>query len=78
MSDMNLRLYGAGPAGLSAAVYGRLRRIETIVLERSPSAGKRKHIPDRQFLGFPMNKRMELATGQTAGSAFGCEIICYR
>ena len=51
----DLAIYGAGPAGLSAAVYGASEGLRTIVLERSAvggQAGSTSRIDN--YLGFPM------------------------
>ena len=50
----DLAIYGAGPAGLSAAVYGASEGLRTIVLERSAvggQAGSTYRIDN--YLGFP-------------------------
>ena len=50
----DLAIYGAGPAGLSAAVYGASEGLRTIVLERSAvggQAGSTSRIDN--YLGFP-------------------------
>jgi glycine/D-amino acid oxidase-like deaminating enzyme len=50
----DLAIYGAGPAGLSAAVYGASEGLRTIVLERSAvggQAGSTYQIAN--YLGFP-------------------------
>jgi len=42
-SEYDLAIYGAGPAGLSAAVYGASEGLKTVLIERSAIAGR----PDR-------------------------------
>src|SRR5690242_20123480 len=54
----DLAIYGAGPAGLSAAVYGASEGLRTIVLERSAvggQAGSTSRIDN--YLGFPDGRR---------------------
>ncbi len=54
LSEYDLAIYGAGPAGLSAAVYGASEGLKTIVIERSAvggQAGTTSRIEN--YLGFP-------------------------
>ncbi len=39
-SEYDLAIYGAGPAGLSAAVYGASEGLSTVVIERSAVGGQ--------------------------------------
>ena len=48
----DLVIIGAGPAGLGAAIRGRMLGLDTIVLERLPSS-KRSHHPDGGLLFAP-------------------------
>src|SRR5208282_2760777 len=53
-SEYDLAIYGAGPAGLSAAVYGASEGLKTVVIERSAfggQAGTTSRIEN--YLGFP-------------------------
>jgi thioredoxin reductase (NADPH) len=54
LSEYDLAIYGAGPAGLSAAVYGASEGLKTVVIERSAvggQAGTTSRIEN--YLGFP-------------------------
>jgi len=53
-AEYDLAIYGAGPAGLSAAVYGASEGLKTVVIERSAiggQAGSTSRIEN--YLGFP-------------------------
>src|SRR5262249_36514523 len=53
-SEYDLAIYGAGPAGLSAAVYGASEGLKTVVVERyaiGGQAGSSSKIEN--YLGFP-------------------------
>jgi len=53
-SEYDLAIYGAGPAGLSAAVYGASEGLKTVLIERSVvggQAGTSSKIEN--YLGFP-------------------------
>jgi thioredoxin reductase (NADPH) len=53
-SDYDLAIYGAGPAGLSAAVYGASDGLKTVVIERSAVGGQAGSSPNiENYLGFP-------------------------
>jgi thioredoxin reductase (NADPH) len=53
-SEYDLAIYGAGPAGLSAAVYGASEGLKTIVLERWAVGGQAGSSPRiENYLGFP-------------------------
>jgi len=74
----DLAIYGAGPAGLSAAVYGASEGLRTIVLERSAvsgQAGSTSRIDN--FLGFPDGiSGWELASrARQQAQRLGAEII---
>ena len=54
LAEYDLAIYGAGPAGLSAAVYGASEGLKTVVIERSAvggQAGTTSRIEN--YLGFP-------------------------
>jgi thioredoxin reductase (NADPH) len=74
----DLAIYGAGPAGLSAAVYGASEGLRTIVIERSAvggQAGSTSHIEN--YLGFPDGiSGWELASrARQQAQRLGAEII---
>ena len=74
----DLAIYGAGPAGLSAAVYGASEGLRTIVLERSAvggQAGSTSRIDN--YLGFPDGiSGWELASrARLQAQRLGAEII---
>ena len=74
----DLAIYGAGPAGLSAAVYGASEGLRTIVLERSAvggQAGSTYRIDN--YLGFPDGiSGWELASrARQQAQRLGAEII---
>jgi thioredoxin reductase (NADPH) len=74
----DLAIYGAGPAGLSAAVYGASEGLRTIVLERSAvggQAGSTYQIAN--YLGFPDGiSGWELASrARQQAQRLGAEII---
>jgi thioredoxin reductase (NADPH) len=53
-SEYDLAIYGAGPAGLSAAVYGASDGLKTVVIERSAVGGQAGSSPNiENYLGFP-------------------------
>ncbi len=53
-SEYDLAIYGAGPAGLSAAVYGASEGLKTIVIERWAVGGQASSSPRiENYLGFP-------------------------
>jgi thioredoxin reductase (NADPH) len=61
----DLAIYGAGPAGLSAAVYGASEGLRTIVLERSAGGGR---LPDKAVC-FQINEIL-LIIGSTSRVQF--------
>lgn len=77
----DLAIIGAGPAGLSAAVYGASEGLRTIVIERvapGGQAGTTSRI--RNYLGFPLGiSGIDLAR-RAYGQAqlFGAEFYLYR
>ena len=51
-AEYDLAIYGAGPAGLSAAVYGASEGLKTVVIERSAIGGPgRHHFENRELSG---------------------------
>ncbi|MGH9439096.1 MAG: NAD(P)/FAD-dependent oxidoreductase, partial [Terriglobia bacterium] len=80
-AEYDLAIYGAGPAGLSAAVYGASEGLKTVVIERSAiggQAGTTSRIEN--YLGFPegisgadLAKRAREQAGR-----FGAEILVLR
>jgi thioredoxin reductase (NADPH) len=53
-SEYDLAIYGAGPAGLSAAVYSASDGLRTVVIERSAVGGQAGSSPKiENYLGFP-------------------------
>ena len=66
----DLVVVGAGPAGLSAAVYGASEGLSTLVLESTAmggQAGTSSRI--RNFLGFPAG----ISGGELAERAYQCQ-----
>src|SRR6266850_2273703 len=52
--EYDLAIYGAGPAGLSAAVYGASEGLSTILIERYAVGGQASCSPNiENYLGFP-------------------------
>jgi thioredoxin reductase (NADPH) len=80
-SEYDLAIYGAGPAGLSAAVYGASEGLKTVLIERytlGGQAGSSSRIEN--YLGFPNGisgaELAERAREQVA--RFGAEILLGR
>jgi len=77
-SEYDLAIYGAGPAGLSAAVYGASEGLKTIVLERWAVGGQAGTSPRiENYLGFPQGiSGAELAErAREQACHFGAEIL---
>ena len=79
--EYDLAIYGAGPAGLSAAVYGASEGLATVVVERSAvggQAGSSSRIEN--YLGFPQGiSGAELAErAREQACRFGAEILIGR
>jgi len=54
LSEYDLAIYGAGPAGLSAAVYGASEGLKTVLIERWAVGGQAGSSPQiENYLGFP-------------------------
>jgi thioredoxin reductase (NADPH) len=81
LSQYDLAIYGAGPAGLSAAVYGASEGLKTVVIERSAiggQAGTTSRIEN--YLGFPDGiSGAELAErAREQACRFGAEFLLLR
>src|ERR1700737_2443552 len=80
-SEYDLAIYGAGPAGLSAAVYGASEGLKTVVVERWAVGGQAGSSPKiENYLGFPGGiSGAELAErARDQASRFGAEILLNR
>jgi thioredoxin reductase (NADPH) len=80
-SDYDLAIYGAGPAGLSAAVYGASEGLKTVVVERWAVGGQASSSPKIEYyLGFPSGIRgADLAErAREQACRFGAEILLAR
>jgi thioredoxin reductase (NADPH) len=80
-SEYDLAIYGAGPAGLSAAVYGASEGLRTVVIERwvvGGQAGTSSKIEN--YLGFPKGiSGADLAqAAREQACRFGAEILLLR
>ncbi|MDM0117556.1 FAD-dependent oxidoreductase [Variovorax sp. J22R133] len=80
-SEYDLAIYGAGPAGLSAAVYAGADGLSTVLVERlavGGQAGSSSRIEN--YLGFPQGiSGMELAEhAREQACKFGVEILLAR
>jgi thioredoxin reductase (NADPH) len=81
LAEYDLAIYGAGPAGLSAAVYGASEGLKTVVIERSAiggQAGTSSRIEN--YLGFPEGiTGAELAErARDQACKFGAEFLILR
>jgi thioredoxin reductase (NADPH) len=80
-SEYDLAIYGAGPAGLSAAVYGASEGLKTVVVERWAIGGQAASSPKiENYLGFPCGiTGADLADrAREQASRFGAEILVAR
>ncbi len=80
-TEYDLAIYGAGPAGLSAAVYGSTEGLKTILIERyaiGGQAGSSSRIEN--YLGFPEGiSGADLADrAREQATRFGTEILLAR
>ena len=80
-AEYDLAIYGAGPAGLSAAVYGASEGLTTVLIERSAvggQAGSSSKIEN--YLGFPDGiSGADLAErAREQANRFGAEILLAR
>jgi len=81
MSEYDLSIYGAGPAGLSAAVYGASEGLKTVLVERYALGGQAGTSPKiENYLGFPEGvSGAELAErAREQATRFGAEILLLR
>jgi len=81
LEEYDLAIYGAGPAGLSAAVYGSSEGLKTVLIERSAiggQAGSSSKIEN--YLGFPDGiSGAEMADrARRQATRFGTEILLAR
>lgn len=77
-SEYDLAIFGAGPAGLSAAVYGASEGLRTIVIERWAVGGQAGSSPKiENYLGFPGGiSGADLAErAREQATHFGAEIL---
>lgn len=80
-AEYDLSIYGAGPAGLSAAVYAASEGLKTVVVERFALGGQAGTSPRiENYLGFPEGiSGAELAArAREQASHFGAEILLLR
>jgi thioredoxin reductase (NADPH) len=80
-SEYDLAIYGAGPAGLSAAVYGASEGLKTVVVERWAVGGQAGSSPKiENYLGFPSGiSGADLAErAREQATRFGAEILLAR
>jgi len=80
-AEYDLAIYGAGPAGLSAAVYGASEGLATVVIERTMVGGQAgSSTKIENYLGFPDGiSGAELAErAREQACRFGAEILIAR
>lgn len=80
-AEYDLAIYGAGPAGLSAAVYGASEGLKTVVIERSAIGGQAGTTSKiENYLGFPEGiSGADLAKrAREQACRFGAEILLLR
>src|SRR5882757_6101781 len=80
-SEYDLAIYGAGPAGLSAAVYGASDGLKTVLVERWAVGGQAGSSPKiENYLGFPQGiSGADLAErAREQAYRFGAEILLAR
>jgi thioredoxin reductase (NADPH) len=81
LREYDLSIYGAGPAGLSAAVYGASEGLRTVLIEREVVGGQADTSPlIENFLGFPEGiSGAELAErARKQAMKFGAEVLLLR
>jgi thioredoxin reductase (NADPH) len=79
--EYDLSIYGAGPAGLSAAVYGASEGLKTVLVERFAIGGQAGTSPNiENYLGFPEGiSGAQLAErARRQACRFGAEILLLR
>ena len=80
-TQYDLAIYGAGPAGLSAAVYGASEGLKTVLVEKWAIGGQAGSSPKiENYLGFPSGIRgADLAErAREQACRFGAEILLAR
>jgi thioredoxin reductase (NADPH) len=80
-AEYDLAIYGGGPAGLSAAVYGASEGLKTVLIERSAIGGQASTSSKiENYLGFPGGISGADLTVRAAKQAhqFGAEILLLR
>jgi thioredoxin reductase (NADPH) len=80
-AEYDLAIYGAGPAGLSASVYGASEGLKTVLVERFAVGGQASTSPKiENYLGFPEGiSGAELAErAREQALKFGVEILIHR
>ena len=79
-SEYDLAIYGAGPAGLSASVYGASEGLKTVLVERFAVGGQASTSPRiENYLGFPEGiSGADLAERAREQASFGTEILIHR
>src|SRR4029077_4666126 len=80
-AEYDLAIYGGGPAGLSAAVYGASEGLKTVLIERSAIGGQASTSSKiENYLGFPGGISGADLTARAAKQAhqFGAEILLLR
>src|SRR5580693_4205160 len=80
-SEYDVAIYGAGPAGLSAAVYAASEGLATVLVERSAIGGQAGSSPKiENYLGFPSGiSGADLAErAREQACRFGAEILLAR
>src|ERR1700758_4091372 len=81
LAEYDLAIYGAGPAGLSAAVYAASEGLKTVVVERWAIGGQAGSSPKiENYLGFPKGiSGVDLAErAREQACRFGAEILLAR
>src|ERR687891_2017399 len=79
--EYDLGIYGAGPAGLSAAVYGASEGLKTVVVERWAVGGQAGSSPKiENYLGFPegISGAEQAERAHEQACRFGAEILLLR
>jgi thioredoxin reductase (NADPH) len=80
-TEYDVAIYGGGPAGLSAAVYGASEGLRTVLIERFALGGQAGSSPRiENYLGFPQGvSGAELAErAREQAERFGTEILMLR
>jgi thioredoxin reductase (NADPH) len=80
-SEYDVAIYGAGPAGLSAAVYAASEGLKTVLIERYTVGGQAGSSPRiENYLGFPDGiSGADLAErARDQAGKFGAEILMHR